>query len=185
MGRPPYRETCGEWMFRGSADAKIDEKGRLKIPSKFRSLLLEHYGPRVFVTSYGSPSMRLYPLAEWMRVEEVLRKSGWGDDPRVVRFLRTVDLFGDEQEVDGQGRVLIHSRLRKHAHMEGEVVVLGHPTNLLEVWNEELLMQVQEQEPLTEETIRFVSGILREAKDGNGTPPRPGDGPGGPGGTPG
>jgi MraZ protein len=184
MGWPRHRETNGEWMFRGSADAKIDEKGRLKIPSKFRSLLLEHYGPRVFVTSYGPPSMRLYPLAEWIKAEEILRKSGWGDDPRVVRFLRTVDLYGDEQEVDGQGRLLIHPRLRKHTRMEGEVVVLGHPTNLLEVWNEELLMQVQEQEPLTEETIRFVSNILREARDGNGSPPHSGDGPGGLGGPP-
>jgi MraZ protein len=166
-------------MFRGSADTKIDDKGRLKIPSKFRSLLVDQFGPKVFVTSYGAPSMRIYPLAEWMKVEEVLRKSGWGDDPRVVQFLRTVDLHGDEQEVDPQGRILVHKRLRKHTRMEGDVVVLGHPTNFLEVWNEELLNEIQAKEPLTEETIRFVSNILREARNGNGVPPCPGDGPGG------
>ncbi len=172
-------------MFRGSADAKIDEKGRLKIPSKFRSILADQFGSKVFVTSYGPPSMRLYPLTEWMKVEDVLRKSGWGDDPRVTQFLRTVDLYGDEQEVDSQGRILVHSRLRKHTRMEGDVVVLGHPTNLLEVWNEGLLMDIQEREPLTDETIRFVSNILREVRNGNGVPPRPGDGPGGGGSTPG
>ena len=172
-------------MFRGSADAKIDDKGRLKIPSKFRGLLVEHFGPRVFVTSYGPPSMRVYPLDEWIKAEDVLRKSGWGDDPRIIRFLRTVDLYGDEQEVDNQGRLLIHQRLRRHARMEGDVVVLGHPTNLLEVWNEEVLTQVQEQEPLTEDTIRFVSQILREARNGNGVPPCPGDGSGSLGGPPG
>jgi MraZ protein len=166
-------------MFRGSADTKIDDKVRLKIPSKFRSLLVDQFGPKVFVTSYGAPSMRIYPLAEWMKVEEVLRKSGWGDDPRVVQFLRTVDLHGDEQEVDPQGRILVHKRLRKHTRMEGDVVVLGHPTNFLEVWNEELLNEIQAKEPLTEETIRFVSNILREARNGNGVPPCPGDGPGG------
>jgi len=166
-------------MFRGSADTKIDEKGRLKIPSKFRSLLVDQFGPKVFVTSYGAPSMRIYPLAEWMKVEEVLRKSGWGDDPRVVQFLRTVDLNGDEQEVDPQGRILVHRRLRKHTRMEGDVVVLGHPTNFLEVWNEELLNEIQTKEPLTDETIRFVSQIMREARNGNGVPPCPGDGPGG------
>lgn len=166
-------------MFRGSADAKIDDKGRLKIPSKFRELLFEHFGPKVFVTSFGHPSMRVYPLAEWLRWEDVLRKSGWGDDPRVQQFLRTVDLYGDEQEVDSQGRLLVHLRLRKHARMEGDVVVLGHPTNFLEVWNEEVLDQLQAKEPLTDETIRFVSGILREARNGNGGPPRPGDGSGG------
>lgn len=166
-------------MFRGSADAKIDDKGRLKIPSKFRELLFSRFGPKVFVTSFGHPSMRVYPLSEWMQVEEVLRKSGWGDDPRVQQFLRTVDLYGDEQEVDPQGRLLVHPRLRRHARMNGEVVVLGHPTNFLEVWNEEALNQLQAKEPLTEETIRFVSGILREARHGNGGPPHPGDGPGG------
>lgn len=166
-------------MFRGSADAKIDDKGRLKIPSKFRELLVSRFGPKVFVTSFGHPSMRVYPLSEWIQVEDVLRKSGWGDDPRVQQFLRTVDLYGDEQDVDPQGRLLVHPRLRRHARMNGDVVVLGHPTNLLEVWNEEVLNQLQAKDPLTEETIRFVSGILREARHGNGGPPRPGDGPGG------
>jgi DNA-binding transcriptional regulator/RsmH inhibitor MraZ len=114
-----------------------------------------------------------------MKVEDVLRKSGWGDDPRIIQFMRTVDLYGDEQEVDPQGRILIHPRLRRHTRMEGDVVVLGHPTNVLEVWNEELLTEIQTKEPLTDETIRFVSNILREARNGNGVPPCPGDGPGG------
>lgn len=166
-------------MFRGSADARIDDKGRLKIPSKFRAQLVDAFGARVFVTSYGPPSMRLYPLSEWMKVEEVLRKSGWGDDPRIIQFMRTVDLYGDEQEVDSQGRILVHPRLRRHTRMEGDVVVLGHPTNLLEVWNEDLLTEIQTREPLTDDTIRFVSNILREARNGNGVPPCPGDGPGG------
>ena len=97
----------------------------------------------------------------------------------MVQFLRTVDLNGDEQEVDPQGRILVHKRLRKHTRMEGDVVVLGHPTNFLEVWNEELLNEIQTKEPLTDETIRFVSQIMREARNGNGAPPCPGDGPGG------
>jgi MraZ protein len=172
-------------MFRGSADARIDEKGRFKVPSKFRDVLLKGFGPKVFLTSYGPPSMRLYPLAEWILIEDALRRNHWGDDPRVQQFLRTVDLYGDEQEIDPQGRVLIHPRLRKHTRMNGDVVVLGHPTNFLEIWNEELLMQIQEKEPLGDETIRFVSGILREARHGNGAPPRPGDGPGGGGVPPG
>lgn len=166
-------------MFRGSADAKIDDKGRLKIPSKFRTTLLDQFGPRVFLTSYGPPSVRIFPLTEWLKVEEVLQDSGWGDDPRVVQFLRTVDLYGDEQELDPQGRLLVPPRLRRHARMEGDVVVLGHPTRQLEVWNESLLMDLQAREPLNDETIRFVSGILREARHGHGNPPRPGDARGG------
>ncbi len=172
-------------MFRGSADAKIDDKGRLKIPSRFRELLLTNFGPQVFITSFGQPSMKIYPIKVWMEWEDVLRRSGWGDDPRVAQFLRTVDLYGDEQEVDGQGRLLVHRRLRKHTRMEGGVVVLGHPTNVLEVWNEDVLEKLQAKEPLTDDTIRFVSSLLREARDGHGATPHPGDGPGGGGRPPG
>jgi len=172
---------AGERMFRGSADATVDDKGRLKIPSKFRGPLLENFGSRVFVTSFGARSMKVYPLKEWMQWEAILRKSGWGDDPRVERFLRHVDFYGDEQEIDGQGRILVHPRLRGYAAMNGEVVVLGHPTNMLEVWNLEHLMELQEKEPVTEETIRFITGIIREARHGGEIPPPPGHDPGGPG----
>jgi MraZ protein len=165
-------------MFRGSADATVDEKGRIKIPAKFRDTLLTRFGPKLFVTSFGAPSMRIYPLTEWERWEEILRKSGWGDDPRVVTFLRTIDYYGDEQEVDGQGRILVHPRLRRHASMNGEVVVLGHPTNMLEVWNGQVFTDLMAKEPLTDDTIRFVSGIIREAGHGGSAPPRPGDDPG-------
>jgi MraZ protein len=162
-------------MFRGNADATVDGKGRLKIPSKFRTPLLSEFGKRVFVTSFGSPSMKVYPLSEWMKWEVILRNSGWGDDPRVERFLRHVSLYGDEQEIDGQGRILVNTRLRKHASMNGEVVVLGQPTNMLEVWNLDLLNELQDREPVTEENIRFVTRIIREARHGGEVPPPPGD----------
>ncbi len=166
-------------MFRGGANAKIDGKGRLKLPSKFREPLFKHFGPEVFVTSFGPPSMRIYPLSEWLRIEDILRKGNWGDDPRVSHFLRTVAMNGDEQRLDDLGRLLIHQRLRKHARMEGSVVVLGHPTNLIEVWNEELLNEIEAKEPLAEETIRFVSGIVREAAHERENSPRSGNGAGG------
>jgi len=169
-------------MFRGGADAKIDAKGRLKVPTKFRELLLSNFGADVFLTSFGPPSMRIYPISEWKKIEKALRSGYWGDDPRVSHFLPTVAVNGDEQFADGQGRLFIHKRLRKHTRMEGAVVVLGHLTNLLEVWNEKLLDEVEAGKPLNEETIRFVSGIIREAMDEDGKPPRSGDGPGSGGG---
>lgn len=169
-------------MFRGGADAKIDAKGRLKVPAKFKKPLLSNFGPDVFLTSFGPPSMRIYPISEWKKIEKALRTGYWGDDPRVSHFLRTVAINGDEQSVDSQGRLFIHKRLRMHTKMEGGVVVLGHPTNLLEVWNEKLLNETEAKEPLTEETIRFVSGIVREAMNEDDKPPRSGDGSGSDGG---
>jgi MraZ protein len=166
-------------MFRGSGVAKIDEKGRLKIPARFRDTLSQNFGPKVFVTSFGQPSMRVYPLAVWSDIEEKLRNHPLVEDPEVARFFRVVDRYGEELEVDAQGRLLIPQRLRKHARMDGEVIVMGHPTNYLEVWNEAVLDEIEAREPLTDQTIRFVAKMLQEARHGDGGPPRPGDGPGG------
>ncbi|MGC8763377.1 MAG: division/cell wall cluster transcriptional repressor MraZ [Acidobacteriota bacterium] len=166
-------------MFRGSAAAKIDEKGRLKIPSKFREPLRQRYGSQVFITSFGSPALKVYPLAEWLRIEKALSEGQYAEDPLVNRFLTTVGRWGDEQEVDAQGRLFIPQHIRKHTRMDGEVVVIGLGTGLLEVWNEEVLNEYEAKDPLTEEAVRYVSRIIREAKDGSGTPPRSGDGSGG------
>jgi MraZ protein len=169
-------------MFRGSAAAKIDEKGRLKVPSKFREVLRQSYGAQVFMTSFGNPSLKIYPLSEWIRNEKTLREGQYAEDPVVNRFLTTVGRYGDEQEVDGQGRLFIPQHIRKHTRMDGDVVVIGHATGVLEIWNEEVLNEYEAREPLTEDAVRYVSKILREARDGSGTSPRSGDGSGSGGG---
>src|SRR5436309_2807527 len=56
-------------MFRGSAPAKIDDKGRLKIPTDFRRYLEERYGLDLFVTSVQGDSALLYPLPVWEEIE--------------------------------------------------------------------------------------------------------------------
>jgi len=49
-------------MFRGSSPAKIDEKGRLKVPTDFRRFVEERYSRELFVTSVHGDCARLYPL---------------------------------------------------------------------------------------------------------------------------
>src|SRR5436309_2370955 len=49
-------------MLRGSSNAKVDEKGRLKIPSLFKGYLEESYGREFFLTSYNAEVARLYPM---------------------------------------------------------------------------------------------------------------------------
>ena len=59
-------------MFRGSAVAKIDDRGRLKVPTDFRRILEDRYGPEVFVTSLLGRSTLLYPLSVWDELERRL-----------------------------------------------------------------------------------------------------------------
>ena len=62
-------------MFRGSYPAKIDEKGRLKLPSDFRVKVEEAYGGKFFITaSLEIDSAQLYPLAVWEEIERELKQ---------------------------------------------------------------------------------------------------------------
>ena len=62
-------------MFRGSAPAKIDDKGRLKLPTAFRRDLEQRYGREVFITSIRGESVPVYPLSVWEEIEDRLRAS--------------------------------------------------------------------------------------------------------------
>lgn len=134
-------------VLRGNYTAKIDDKGRLKVPSEFRALTEEHYGPKIFITSLDGQSVRLYPLSVWETIEARLATMPL-NDPTRIRLLRRVMHYGQMAEFDAQGRVLIPTRLRASAEMTGEVDVLGMMT-YLEVWNSGRLAANLDEEPLT------------------------------------
>lgn len=126
-------------MFRGSSPAKIDDKGRLKVPTAFRQAFEDTHGPAVFVTSVphheypAGHCIRIYPMAEWERIEQALAKHPSSDRVR-EQFVRWTSFFGQEGEIDAQGRLLIHQHLREAAGMRDDVHVFGH-MQFLEVWN--------------------------------------------------
>ncbi len=164
-------------MFRGGSEATVDDKGRVKIPAKFRTPLLQVFGPKVYVTSFWVPSVRVYPISEWEKIENVMSSSGKTNDPRVRRFLMMATIYGDEQEIDSQGRILIPQRLRKYARMEGEVIVCGYPTNEIEIWKEELFNERFGVAPMSDDDQTFISELIKEGI--NGLHSHSGDGKGG------
>ena len=90
-------------MFRGSALAKIDDKGRLKIPTDFRRTLEYRYGPEVFVTSVQGEGTRRYPLKVWDSIEERLGAMPSTHGVR-RRYMERVSCYGSQTRLDGQGR---------------------------------------------------------------------------------
>ncbi len=142
-------------MFRGSAPAKIDSKGRLKVPTEFRRLLGESYGPEVFVTSVIGESAKLYPLAVWEEIERKLAKVPSSDRAK-QRYLERVNHFGQQLRLDSQGRVVIPQILREHAEIAGEVVVSGR-IDQLEIWNRERFETKLSAEPMTEEDFQALA----------------------------
>jgi MraZ protein len=142
-------------VFRGNAPARIDDKGRLKIPNMFRSLLETKYGREVFVTSLSGEFVRVYPMPVWLAVEEKAAEMP-STHPARLRFLDRVNYYGLAGELDLQGRVLIPLRLRQSASMSGPVDVLGQ-YNWLDVWNHERFESKLQREPFSEEVARALS----------------------------
>ena len=144
-------------MLRGNALAKIDEKGRLKLPSGFRSVLEPSYGREFFVTSLRGESARIYPMEVWLRIEERLSRPS-ALNPSVIRFRNAVNYFGQCSTMDAQGRILIHPLLRAQADLQGDVAVLGQH-DYLEVWNRASFEQRLASDPLTDADLAALSDL--------------------------
>lgn len=137
-------------MLRGSYSAKIDDKGRLKLPNAFKSVVEEqHGGAGVYVTSVTGDSVRIYPMPVWLAVEQRLARIP-STHPARQKFLDRVNYYGQIGEFDGQGRIGIHGRLRDAAGMVGDVDVLGQ-VDFLEVWNHERFLAKLQREPFTDD----------------------------------
>ncbi|MCA1633583.1 MAG: hypothetical protein LC802_07670 [Acidobacteria bacterium] len=93
-------------MLRGNYTARMDSKGRLKVPTAFRRFLEEKYGPTVYVTSLTGECVRIFPLPEWESIEQRLALLP-SMDPARRKFLDRTNYYGQQAELDGQGRVLI------------------------------------------------------------------------------
>ena len=125
--------------LRGSALTRVDDKGRLKIPTVFRASFQDVKGPDVFVTSVTGESVRIYPMPVWLDVEQRLLKMP-ASHPSRGKFLDRVSYYGQTSELDTQGRIVIPQLLRDSASMVGDARVFGK-LDYLEVWNEERFAQ--------------------------------------------
>lgn len=142
-------------MFRGNAPARIDDKGRLKVPNAFKSLLESKYGRELFLTSLTGEYVRIYPMPVWLDLEQKLSEVP-STNPSKLRFLDRVNYYGSPGELDAQGRVLIPVRLREAATMTGDVDVLGQ-FSYLDVWNHDRFLSKLQREPFTDDDARALS----------------------------
>ena len=142
-------------MFRGNAPARVDEKGRLKVPGVFKSLLESKYGRELYLTSLTGDCVRIYPMPVWVELEQKLAAVP-STNPSKLRFLNRVNYFGQAVELDTQDRALIPVRLRDAATMVGDVDVIGQIT-YLDVWNHDRFLSKLQHEPYTDADARELS----------------------------
>lgn len=142
-------------MFRGNHPARVDEKGRLKLPAEFKRRIDESYGPQFYITSKDGRRAEIYPLREWELIEEKL--AGIPSlNPAKKKFLDVTNYYGQMAELDGQGRLTLPQLLRESARVTADVVVLGSQT-YLEVVNHDDFKAKLEAEPLTEADLSALA----------------------------
>jgi MraZ protein len=142
-------------VFRGNSPATVDDKGRLKVPTAFRTLLDSKYGRELFLTSVTGEYVRVYPMPVWLEFEGKLSQVP-STHPAKLRLLDRLNYFGQASDLDAQGRVLIPVRLREAATMSGEVDVLGQ-ISYLDVWNHDRFLAKLQRDPYTDDDARALS----------------------------
>jgi MraZ protein len=134
--------------LRGNCPAKVDEKGRLKVPAVFLEELKE-FGTQFYITSVTGETARIYPMNVWSELEDKLAKLPASNQAKRKFLLRT-SYFGQTVELDGQGRLLLPAVLRETATMKGEVDVFG-ALDYLEVMNHTRVLDDLKNQPFTDE----------------------------------
>jgi len=143
-------------MFRGNYPARVDEKGRLKVPADFKRLIDEKYGAQFYITSEDGKVAKIYPMEEWQLIEDKLAKLS-NFNPAKKNFLMRTNYYGQVVELDAQGRLLLPQLLRESADLKGEVAVMGY-LNMLEVRNMEAV-RAAVQEPFSAEDEKTLDDL--------------------------
>jgi len=146
-------------MFRGNHPAKVDEKGRLKLPSAFKQLTDAAHVTQFYVTSTDGKSAEIWPLPEWEKREQQLADSSEMDDA-VKKYLNLTSYYGQQVEMDNQARIVLPQILRNSAQLDAEVTVFGMRTYVV-VHNREMFERTLAANEMTAEDRSRMAEILR------------------------
>ncbi len=124
-------------MLVGRYEQTIDAKGRVNIPSKFRSALGE-----AFVAAVGDEEcVCIYPMEEWNAFMDRVRAVPTEERAMLMRYIQENSA---ECDMDSQGRVVIPAEIRKYAQLTKEIVVIGEHTKV-EIWSMDKWSHYKEQ----------------------------------------
>jgi MraZ protein len=140
-------------MFFGEFEYKIDEKGRVPIPPRFRRLLKDG----VVLAPGAETCITVYPLDEWKKLAASLTSSAVSRS-KLRRLKRALFAAAFNLHMDPQGRVALPVSLREYAEIVDEVVVAG-ANNYLEIWNK---VHWEEEKAVSQEQAWQIIESLEE-----------------------
>ncbi len=128
---------------RGLFPTKVDEKGRMKVPSEIAAYLTTLQAQQVFVTSLDRTTAKVYTHGAWNRNVALLTsgdKVAWGKD---ILFL--ANEMGQDAEIDGQGRILLPTTLRRLLGLESSQVWLEAYDGVINVYSQSVFEERQKR----------------------------------------
>lgn len=118
-------------MFLGTHTPKVDDKGRIILPAKFRTGLAEG----VVLTKGQDRSLVLWPMAEFEAAAARVREASQSN-AAVRAYSRVLFSSAFDQVPDKQGRITVPPALREYAGLARECVVVGNH-HTIEIWDDQ------------------------------------------------
>ncbi|HET7387960.1 MAG TPA: division/cell wall cluster transcriptional repressor MraZ [Nocardioidaceae bacterium] len=116
-------------MFFGTYNPRLDDKGRIFLPAKFRDELAEG----LVVTRGQERCLNVLPMQEFGKVTERLREASMTN--KAARdYVRMFFAGASDETPDKQGRITIPSTLRDYASLSRDCIVIG-AMNRIEIWD--------------------------------------------------
>ena len=103
------------------AQARVDDKGRLKLPAEFAGYLKEIGVSKVFITTVDLELVRIYPTSLW-NANEIFAENAGELKEDIEDLIYLAKHYGGNSEIDPQGRVLVPTELRRELGLESQPV---------------------------------------------------------------
>ena len=143
-------------MFLGTHSPRLDDKGRLFLPAKYRDEL----APGLVITKGQERCLYVFPLPEFGRITEALRTAPV--TAKAVRdYSRVFFASASDEMPDKQGRVTIPAALRDYAGLQRDCVVIGANTRL-EIWDAQSWTSYldQQEDAFSDASEEVLPGVL-------------------------
>jgi MraZ protein len=143
-------------VFLGTHTPRLDEKGRLILPAKYR----EELAPGLVLTKGQERCLYVFPQPEFARITEALRTAPV--TAKAVRdYSRVFFASASDEQPDKQGRITIPPGLRQYAALDRDCVVIGANTRL-EIWDAAAwdAYLSQQEDAFSEASEEVLPGVL-------------------------
>jgi len=130
-------------LLKGINNISLDAKGRFAVPTRYREELMASCEGKLVVTIDRDHCLLIYPQPEWQEIERKINKLP-NFNKRARSLQRLLVGHATEIDMDGNGRMLLTTPLRKFAGLEKHAVLIGQG-NKLELWDETRWEQKRDQ----------------------------------------